>query len=106
MKIIANEIFGVFEKFKSGQCTYDRALEDVSKIMDKYADERQIVGYVKSGTLKKALSELIKNKKVNPEKFYMFDCQIHQNEWMILFGYMSQCNFKFWEKNFGQPSNK
>ncbi len=33
MKIVVNEIFGVFEKFKSGQCSYDRALEDASKIM-------------------------------------------------------------------------
>jgi len=80
MKIVANEIFGVFEKFKSGQCSYDRALEDASKIMDKYADERQIVGYVKSGTLKKVLTEVIENKKQNAEKSYIFDCKIHQNE--------------------------
>ena len=58
MKIIANEIFGVFEKYKASQCSYDRALEDASKIMDKYADERQIVGYVKSGTLKKTLKNI------------------------------------------------
>ena len=80
MKIIANEIFGVFEKYKNGQCSYDRALEDVSKIIDKYADERQIVGYVKSGTLKKALVEIIQNKKPNSEKSYIFDCEIHKNE--------------------------
>ena len=80
MKIVANEIFGVFEKFKSGQCSYDRALEDASKIMDKFNDERQIVGFVKSGTLKKALAEVIQNKKPNEEKPYIFDCKIHQNE--------------------------
>lgn len=80
MKIIANEIFGVFEKYKNGQCSYDRALEDASKIIEKCADEREIVGYVKSGTLKKALAEIIKNKKPNSEKSYMFDCKIHQNE--------------------------
>lgn len=80
MKAIANEIFGVFEKYKNGQCTYDRALEDASKIMDEYADTRQIVGYVKSGTLKKSLAEVIHNKKPNAEKSYIFDCQIHQNE--------------------------
>ena len=80
MKMVANEILGVFERFSRGECTRDRALEDASKIIDKYTDERPIVGYVKSGTLKKALVELINNKKRNPEKTYMFDCQIHQNE--------------------------
>jgi hypothetical protein len=80
MKIIANEIFGCFERFKTGECTRDKALEDASRIMNKYADERRIVGYVKSGTLKKALVDLINNKKRNPEKTFMFDCQIHQNE--------------------------
>lgn len=80
MKQTANEIFGVFEKYKSGQCSYDRALEDVSKIIDKYSDERTIVGYVKSGTLKKALTEIIQSKKSNNEKLYIFDCKIHQNE--------------------------
>ena len=79
MKIVANEIFGVFEKHKSGQCSYDRALEDVSLIMDKYADERKIVGYVKSGTLKKVLFEIIQNKKINADKNYIFDCKINQN---------------------------
>jgi len=80
MKIVANEIFGVFEKHKNGQCSYDRALEDVSRILDKYADEREIVGYVKSGTLKKVLFEIIQNKKINTDKDYIFDCKIHQNE--------------------------
>jgi len=80
MKLVANEIFGVFEKYKNGQCSYDRALEDVSKIITKFSDERPIVGYVKSGTLKKALSEVIQSKKPNAEKAYIFDCKIHQNE--------------------------
>lgn len=80
MKLVANEIFGVFEKYKNGQCSYDRALEDVSKIITKFSDERPIVGYVKSGTLKKALSEVIQSKKPNAEKTYIFDCKIHQNE--------------------------
>lgn len=80
MKSTANEIFGIFEKYKSGQCSYDRALEDVSNIINKRADERHIVGYVKSGTLKKVLSEIIQNKKPNAEKSYIFDCTIHQNE--------------------------
>jgi hypothetical protein len=80
MKIVANEIFGVFERFNRGECTRDKALEDASKIIDKYVNERPIVGYVKSGTLKKVLVELINNKKRNPEKTYIFDCQIHQNE--------------------------
>ncbi len=80
MKIIANEIFGIFEKFSKGQCTYDKALEDISNIINKHADERQIVGYVKSGALKKVLAEIIENKKINLEKSHIFDCKIHQNE--------------------------
>jgi hypothetical protein len=80
MKLVANEIFGVFENYKKGQCSYDRALEDVSNIITKHSDERQIVGYVKSGTLKNALAEVLSNKRPNKEKPYMLDCKIHQNE--------------------------
>ena len=80
MKIVVNEIFGVFERYKQGKCTYDRALEDASNIMNNYADERPIVGYVKSGTLKQTLSEVLRNKKPNEEKSYIFDCKIHKND--------------------------
>lgn len=80
MKLVANEIFGVFEKYKEGKCSYDRALEDVSNIFTKHSNERPIVGYVKSGALKKALSEVLGNKKKNEDKGYIFDCKIHQNE--------------------------
>lgn len=80
MKIVANEIFGIFEKYKRGECTYDRALEDASKVMDKYSDERSIVGYVKSGSLKGVLRELIDSSKVNPEKIYIFECELHKND--------------------------
>jgi hypothetical protein len=80
MKDVANEIFGVFEKYKSGQCSYDRALEDASRIIEKTADTRSIVGYVKSNTLRNVFYEILKSKKVNSEKSYIFDCQIHQNE--------------------------
>ncbi len=80
MKLVANEIFGFFEKYKSGQCTYDRALEDASNTMNKYADERPIVGYAKSGTLKSVIFEILKNKKINEDKSYIFDCKIHTNE--------------------------
>lgn len=80
MKLIANEIFGAFNRYKEGKCSYDKALEDASYIINKYADERPIVGYVKSGTLKKVLSEVLQNKKVSDEKSYVFDCKIHQNE--------------------------
>lgn len=80
MKIVANEIFSIFQKHKNGECTYDRALEDASNIMNKYADERTIVGYVKSGELKNVLSEVLNNKKQNEQKFFMFDCKVHRNE--------------------------
>ena len=80
MKLVANEIFGIFEKYKDGKCSYDRALEDVSKVIETHADNKPIVGYVKSNTIKKVLNEVIKNKKVNSIKSYIYDCQIHQNE--------------------------
>lgn len=80
MKLVANEIFGVFEKYKDGKCSYDRALQDVSSIVNKHADERPIVGYVKSGTLKKVLAEVLANKKPNEDKPYILDCKIHQYE--------------------------
>lgn len=79
MKHTANEIFGIFEKFKRGECTYDRALEDVSKIIDKYSDNRPIVGYVKTNTLKLVFNEIISGGKVNSESPYMIDCKLHKN---------------------------
>lgn len=84
MKIVANEIFGVFRRYQEGICTYDRALEDASKIIDKYADEQPIVGYVKSNTLRKVLFEVIENKKPNSEKPYIFDCKVHKNEMDVI----------------------
>jgi hypothetical protein len=84
MKTVANEIFGVFEKYKNGQCTYDRALEDASNIMNKYADERPIVGYIKSKTLRSVLYDIFSCKKQNKEKSYIFDCEIHQNNMRLI----------------------
>lgn len=76
MKTIANEIFGIFEKFKEGKCTYDKALEDASKIMSDHSDKRPIIGYIKSGTLRDTLHEIVKNRKQNLEKPYTFNCEI------------------------------
>ncbi len=80
MKVIANEIFSVFEKYKNGQCSYDKALEDTVKIINKYSDERPIVGYVKSGYLKNVLTKIVNEKKQNENEPYIFDCRIHKNE--------------------------
>lgn len=79
-KLVANEIFGVFEKYKAGECSYDRALINAARLINKHADERPIVGYVKSGVLKKALSEVLCKNTPNPEKPYIIDCKVHQNE--------------------------
>lgn len=79
MKLVANNIFGVFEKYKAGQCTYDRALEDVSKIIEEYSDQRPIVGYVKSGVLKDLLFSLLRTKKQNKEKSHLFEFELHNN---------------------------
>lgn len=35
MKNVANEIFGVLEKYNNGLCSYDRSLEDASHIIDR-----------------------------------------------------------------------
>ncbi len=80
MKDTANKIFGVFENFKSGKCTYDKALEDASKIIEKAADERPIVGYVHSKAVKSVFHEILKVKKQKPDKTYLYDCEIHQND--------------------------
>lgn len=40
LKLIANEIFGIFENYKNKKCTYDKALEDVSKILNDYRDNK------------------------------------------------------------------
>lgn len=80
MKDTANEIFGIFEKYKAGQCTYDRALEDAAKVIVKAADNRTIVGYVRSNTLRSVLYQIKSSSKVNSEKTHMFDCKLHQNE--------------------------
>jgi mevalonate pyrophosphate decarboxylase len=42
-KLIANEIFGIFEKYQKGETTYDKALEDTSNIIiqtSKYFDKK------------------------------------------------------------------
>jgi hypothetical protein len=80
MKEIANEIFSAFERYKAGQCSYDRALEDAGKLIKNYSEERPIIGYIKSNTLKKILGEILQNKKRNFDRPYMYDCQMHQNE--------------------------
>lgn len=80
MKIVANEIFGVFSKYNKGECTYDRALEEASIIINKYADKRPIVGYVQSDAVEKILHEILSTKKVEEDKSYIFDCKIHKNE--------------------------
>ncbi len=80
MKSVANEIMGVFEKHKDGECTYDKALEDISVIINKYADTRPIVGYVKSGMVREVLQAVWKSRVINPKETYMFDCKIHQNQ--------------------------
>lgn len=79
-KQIANEIFGIFEKQKNGQCSYDRALEDAARLLENFANEQPIVGYVKSGTIREVLADLYLSKKADPDKSYMFDCKVHQNE--------------------------
>lgn len=79
-KLVANEIFDAFIRYNSGKCSYDRALEDAARVIEKCFDEKPIIGYIKTGTIKKVLQEVNSCKKVNPDKSYMFDCQIHQNE--------------------------
>lgn len=80
MKSAANEIFGVFEKYKSGKSTYDKALEDASKIMIRCADERPIVGYVRSGIIKKILLKFIQAKVEDKNNPRMFECRIHKDD--------------------------
>lgn len=83
-KSAANEVFGAFEKHNSGKCSYDRALEDAGRAINKYADERQIVGYATSGRLKELLNKIWESKKVNEKESYLFDCKIHRNEMDLL----------------------
>lgn len=80
MKIVANEIFGAFERFNRGECTRDKALEDASRIIEKYADEKPIVGYFNSKTISNVLNSVIENKEEHPEKKHTFLCEIHVNE--------------------------
>lgn len=81
-KMAANEAFMAFERFQKGQCSYDRALEDAGKVIAEYAMKRPIVGYIIGGSVRDVLREILfkSNKKVNAEKTYLFDCQIHRNE--------------------------
>lgn len=79
-KRIANEILGAHERHSRGECTRDRALEDISKIINDYADKRYIAGYVKSGALRNALSKVITSAKAQADKSYMFDAELHRND--------------------------
>ena len=62
----------------------DKALEDISFKIHQWAGKRPIVGYVQSNSIADILREIVNSKKQNPEKKYMFDCQIHQNEIQLI----------------------
>ena len=78
-KLIANEIFGILEDYKAGQCTYDRALERAATQIDLTLEKRPINGYFQSGSIKEILTDLVKNKKKSAEVSYLFNCTVHQN---------------------------
>ena len=65
LKMIANDIFGVFEKHQNGQCTYDRALEDAGLLFKEHAEKRPIVGYVASGKIREILYKVFTNRELN-----------------------------------------
>lgn len=75
-KEVANEILGVFEKYRSGECSRDRALEDISKTIDRYVDQRPIMGYINSGFIRNTLGNLIINATQVSENKY----QIQYNQ--------------------------
>lgn len=83
-KLIANELFEYFNRYSNGECTRDKALEDISFKIHQWAGKRPIVGYVQSNSIADILREIVNSKKQNPEKKYMFDCQIHQNEIQLI----------------------
>lgn len=78
----ANELLGIFERYMKGECTRDRALEDIAYKTHDILQRRSIVGYVKSNMLGDLLRKIYNDKKQNPEKTYMYDCKIHQNDIM------------------------
>lgn len=43
MKDKANEIFGTLERYQKGQCSYDRALEDASNIINKEIEKQLFI---------------------------------------------------------------
>lgn len=79
-KLLANELSAILERHKNSGCSYDRALEVMAVKMIEWHERQPIVGYVKSGSIRRVLYEIVNTKKVNTEKTYMFDCRIHQNE--------------------------
>jgi hypothetical protein len=79
-KRIASELSGAFERYSSGLCSYDRALEDAAYKLKEAFDKHPVAGYVQSGALKRVLSEVYKSKKQNEEESYIFDCKVHRNE--------------------------
>jgi hypothetical protein len=79
-KGIAAELSGVFEKYSSGLCSYDRALEDAAYKLKEAFNKHPVAGYVQSGELKKVLLEVYGNKKQNEEESYIFDCKVHRNK--------------------------
>jgi len=92
-KTTANEILGVFERYQKSKCSRDRALEDITKIIENYALTRPIVGYVTSGALRGVIGEVLLNKKQNEDKNYMYDVQIHRDEISLLERVAQRNNF-------------
>jgi len=80
MKLVANTILGAMQRHQDGQCSYDRALEDVSKAMNEYCDSRPIIGLMNLNDVRKIVQEIVRNKKQDADKSYEFNVKIHQNE--------------------------
>lgn len=80
-KDIANEALGIFERYKEGKCSRDKALEDVANLFEKKANERPIIGYVKGTTLRTVLDQILRNRVLCTEKWVnSYNCIIHKND--------------------------
>lgn len=76
-KGIANKLFLVTEKYNNNQCSYDRALEDIAKVIAEDFESRRSL---KFDTMRHVLQNIKNNFKQNKENGYLYNGQFNKND--------------------------
>lgn len=79
-KLVANEIVAAMNRYKQGECTYDRVLEDISIAIDNRA--KQIVNHlpiteeIKVGHFKQITKEILSSQSISVDRQFNLSIEI------------------------------